>query len=30
MKCHLCGSEDLKYRHGSVRDNKDLKILECK
>ncbi|MDY0321753.1 MAG: class I SAM-dependent methyltransferase [Arcobacteraceae bacterium] len=29
MKCHLCGSEDLKYRQGSVRDNKDLKILEC-
>ncbi len=29
MKCHLCGSHDLKYRQGSVRDNKDLKILEC-
>ena len=29
MQCYLCGSPDHKYRQGKVRDNKDLKILEC-
>ena len=29
MKCYLCGSSDYKHREGSVRDNKDLEILEC-
>jgi SAM-dependent methyltransferase len=27
--CYLCNSTDLKARKGSVRDNKELKILEC-
>jgi len=27
--CTLCNSENIKNRKGSVRDNKDLEILEC-
>jgi 2-polyprenyl-3-methyl-5-hydroxy-6-metoxy-1,4-benzoquinol methylase len=29
MSCKLCGSDNFKYRKGEVRDNKELKILEC-
>jgi 2-polyprenyl-3-methyl-5-hydroxy-6-metoxy-1,4-benzoquinol methylase len=29
MNCKLCGSDNFKYRNGEVRDNKELKILEC-
>ena len=29
MICKLCGSKKNKKRKGSVRDKKDLKILEC-
>lgn len=29
MTCYLCGSSDYKKREGSVRDNKELDILEC-
>lgn len=29
MKCKLCGSDEYKYRKGKVRDNGDLKIVEC-
>lgn len=29
MKCYLCGSTEFKLRDGSVKDNKDLDILEC-
>jgi len=28
-KCYLCSGVDFIYRQGSVRDNPDLKILEC-
>jgi 2-polyprenyl-3-methyl-5-hydroxy-6-metoxy-1,4-benzoquinol methylase len=30
MKCYLCNSQNNFKRPGSVRDNKKLKILECK
>lgn len=30
MACYLCDSDDIKIREGSVRDNQDLKIFECK
>lgn len=29
MQCYLCGSNDYFQREGSVRDNPDIKILEC-
>lgn len=29
MKCNLCNSQNYKHRKGSVRDNKNLDILEC-
>ena len=29
MKCNLCNSKNYKNRKGSVRDNKNLDILEC-
>lgn len=29
MKCMLCDSDEYKYRKGKVRDNDDLKIVEC-
>jgi 2-polyprenyl-3-methyl-5-hydroxy-6-metoxy-1,4-benzoquinol methylase len=29
MKCYICQSSDFKERQGSVRENKDLFILEC-
>ncbi|MBT0826807.1 methyltransferase domain-containing protein [Campylobacter lari] len=29
MKCYLCNSEKKIQREGRVRDNKDIKILEC-
>lgn len=28
-RCYLCGGVNFNYRQGSVRDNPDLKILEC-
>lgn len=28
--CYLCGSDEAGHRPGSVRDNPDLKICECK
>ena len=30
MKCYLCGSKEFFYRKGSVRDNKKIKVIECK
>jgi hypothetical protein len=30
MKCYFCNSQNNFKRPGSVRDNKKLKILECK
>ena len=30
QRCYLCGGVEYQYRLGSVRDNPDLKILECK
>lgn len=29
MKCYLCGSSENHEREGKVRDNPDIKILEC-
>ncbi|RXJ89461.1 methyltransferase [Arcobacter sp. CECT 8983] len=29
MKCMLCDSDKYKFREGKVRDNQDLKIVEC-
>lgn len=29
MSCKLCNSSEFRYRDGEVRDNKELKILEC-
>jgi len=28
-QCYLCGSADLYNRPGSVRDNKNISLLEC-
>ncbi len=28
--CYLCGNKDFEKREGNVRDNSDLKVLECK
>jgi len=30
MKCYLCGSKEFFYRKGSVRDNKKIRVIECK
>ena len=30
MKCYLCGGKEFFYRKGSVRDNKKIKVIECK
>lgn len=29
MKCKLCNSTNIKIRHSSVRDRKDIKVYEC-
>jgi len=29
VKCYLCGNQKFKQRSGSVRDNSNLKMLEC-
>lgn len=29
MKCYLCGNKNFFFREGSVRDNKNIKVIEC-
>ena len=29
IQCYLCGADDISFKSGSVRDNKNISILEC-